>query len=52
MSDSLEKVILLKKNIEKFIYRYWKAEDYYLAAEDPKNKADKVIQSDSNIAKI
>jgi uridine kinase len=35
-----------QNKIEKFINRYWKAEDYYLSIEDPRKRADKVFQSD------
>ncbi|WP_306807382.1 kinase [Mesobacillus jeotgali] len=32
-----------RRNIEKFLNRYWKAEDYYLKMVNPTGKADKVI---------
>lgn len=33
-----------QKNLSKFEKRYWKAEDYYLETEFPKDRADLVIQ--------
>jgi uridine kinase len=33
-----------QKNLEKFQNRYWKAEDFYLKAVSPRQKADKVLQ--------
>ena len=32
-----------QKNLSKFENRYWKAEDYYLETELPKDRADLVI---------
>lgn len=32
-----------QKNLQKFEQRYWKAEDFYLATESPKDKADLII---------
>ncbi|MDR4347076.1 hypothetical protein FOR87_28530, partial [Bacillus anthracis] len=33
-----------QKNLSKFENRYWKAEDYYLEMESPKDRADLVIK--------
>ena len=33
-----------QKNLSKFKNRYWKAEDYYLETELPKDRADVVIK--------
>ncbi|MEJ9111695.1 kinase [Bacillus paramobilis] len=37
-----------QKNLSKFENRYWKAEDYYLETELPKDRADLVIESLKN----
>lgn len=37
----------VKQNIQKFINRYWKAEDYYLETEEPIKRADVVFDMTS-----
>ncbi|KXY01935.1 kinase [Bacillus wiedmannii] len=40
----LRESVETQKNLSKFENRYWKAEDYYLETELPKDRADVVIQ--------
>ncbi|MEM5625978.1 kinase [Bacillus wiedmannii] len=40
----LRESVETQKNLSKFENRYWKAEDYYLETELPKDRADLVIQ--------
>ncbi|EMY5506035.1 kinase [Bacillus sp. FSL L8-0642] len=40
----LRESVATQKNLSKFENRYWKAEDYYLETESPKDRADVVIQ--------